>query len=325
MFTSATALLIAAVCSLSLFFSTASLAQAYPGLPTRDQTPLLQAYFIPAAPFTPHQGWAFSNSLYVTNTYQFDHSGDENLLIDVENTRFDFQASYVQQDWLLNINIPVIRNNPGFLDQTIVGWHDFFGLPQGGRDQATNNRLQLLVENADGIVIDSTQNDSGIGDIQLAAGYQLSPRQQLWLGIELAVSDNPVISNQSTDYALWYAHSGMAHGNLTPYGLIGLSFPADSGVFKGQLEKQFVFGQLGFIYAWREPYQFFLQSDFHSSLIRKTRLDALGTSLQAQFGVRLPRLFKSLQLELFFSEDIAPGHAPDITFGLRLSPLPEVD
>ncbi len=299
-------------------------APAYPGLPTRDQTPLLQAYFIPAAPLTPRQGWAFSNSLYITNTYQRDQSASEDLTIDVENTRFDFQASFAQQDWLFNINIPLIRNSAGFLDQTIVGWHDFFGLPQGGRDQAQNDQILMHYRNAQGEVFKLTQSDSGIGDIQFAAAYRLSPLDHIWLGVELPASNDRLLSNQASDIALWYSHTAQTRRNLTPFGMIGLSFPADGGMFRRQLNPQFAFGQLGLVYSWRPAWQFLLQADFHSAIVKHSRLDALNNSLQTQFGLRLAQLSTSLQLDIFFAEDVYPGHAPDITFGFRLSPRAQV-
>jgi len=308
-----------------LSFFSVQPALAYPALPTRDQTPLLQAYFIPAVARSPDQGWAFTNSLYITNTYQLDQSHNENLLIDVENLRFDFQASYAQQNWLFNLNIPLIRNSPGFLDQTIRNWHDFFGLPQGGRDQAQNDQLHLLYQNSRGQIFDLGQNDSGFGDIQLAAGYRLTGNDQLWLGVEVSASSDPLLSSQSTDFALWYAHSAEARRNLTPYGMIGLSFPADGGLFKHQLNRQFAFGQLGLLYAWRPAYQLLLQTDFHRAIVKHSGLDALGDSLQAQFGLRMARLSADFQLDVFFSEDIYPGHAPDITFGIRLSPRSQSD
>ncbi len=307
-----------------LLLSAISLQQSfafdYPGLPTRDQTPLLQAYFIPAAPLTPRQGWAFSSSLYITNTYQRDQNALEDLTIDVENTRFDFQASLAQQDWLFNINIPLIRNSAGFLDQTIVGWHDFFGLPQGGRDQAPNNRILMRYRNTQGDVFSLSQSDSGVGDIQLAAGYRLSPRDQIWLGVEIPVSNDPLLSSQASDFALWYSHSAQTRHYLMPFAMLGLSIPAEGGLFNHRIKPLFTFGQFGLLYTWRPAFQLLAQADFHSNIVKHGELDALSNSLQAQFGLRLPRVSPDFQLDLFFSEDIYPGHAPDITFGIRFSP-----
>ena len=38
-----------------------------------------------------------------------------------------------------------------------------------------------------------------------------------------------------------------------------------------------------------------------------------------QLGLGFPRLLGEQRLDLFFSEDILVGSAPDISFGLRLS------
>ena len=111
-------------------FQSSISAQPYTALPTRDQTPLLQSYFIPASPATTQQGWSYSHALYITNTYQVDQNGSENIVIDVENTRYDFQLNYRENRWLFSINIPMMSNRRGFLDQSIVDWHDTFGLPQ---------------------------------------------------------------------------------------------------------------------------------------------------------------------------------------------------
>ena len=291
----------------------------FPGLPTRDQTPLLQAYFIPATIDDSGQRWSFSQSLYITNTYQIDRNSHENLVIDVENTRLDLQANYAQGDWRFNINVPLIQNRSGFLDSTIIGWHDFFGLPQGGRDQAANNQLQLQYQQGGETLVDINQASSAVGDIQLAAGYALNNASQWWLGIEQSVSNDALISNQHTDVALWFQTRGQASSTFTPYGMLGLAWPGSGGAFDKRVKNQFVFGQLGTLYAWRADYQWLLQADYHSGMVQQTRLDALTDSLQAQFGLRLPHIFDGHQMDIFFSEDIYPGHAPDITFGLRFS------
>jgi len=62
-----------------------------------------------------------------------------------------------------------------------------------------------------------------------------------------------------------------------------------------------------------------LQADYHSPIVNDSELDTLDHSLQAQFALRLPSLIDNHQLELFFSEDVFPGHAPDISFSIRLS------
>ena len=308
---------------ISVFISTSTVAeQTYPGLPTRSQNPLLQSYFIPTIPVTSQDSWTFSQAVYFTNTYQLDKNSQEELIIDVENTRFDFQLTYRQELWHFNINASLISNKSGFLDQTIEGWHDFFGLPQGGRDQAEHDQINLFYQK-DGVnIINSQQANEGLGDIQFAIGYQLNSSSQFWLALEIpSSSSSKFISNDAIDAAVWYSTASQLPDKLTTYGSVGLAFPADNGLLESQLNNQFTFGQIGLNYEFDPSYHIVLQADFHSQIVSQSNLDALDNSLQAQFGLRFPTLFDGYQLDLFFSEDIFPGHAPDITFGLRVSPL----
>jgi hypothetical protein len=297
-------------------------AQGYPGLPTRSQNPLLQSYLIPAIPLDTNAGWSFAHNLYFTNTYQTDTSRNENLIIDVENTRYDLQAAYQYQQWTLGLTLSLIDNSAGRLDQIIDGWHEFFGLPQGGRDQVKNDNIQLLYQK-DGIdIINTHKSESGVGDLQLSAAYPLSASQFLWVTLDIPSSEtSELLSNQQTDLAIAYSSSHAVSNQISGYGTLGLSLLADSGLFQQRLNRQVLFAQYGLNYAYSDAYHFLVQADFHSSMVKNSNLDALDHSLQAQFGLRLPRLFDAHQLDLFFSEDIFPGHAPDITFALRLSPV----
>jgi hypothetical protein len=308
--------------SICLFTSIKAFAQDYPGLPTRSQNPFLQSYFIPTIPISTQQKLSISHALYITNTYQIENTGNENLVIDVENIRYDFQLGFSHSLWHFNLTLPLLSNGSGFLDQTIEGWHDFWGLPQGGRDSARNDQINLLYQK-NGIDIINTQTASqGVGDIQLAVGYQLSSNGQFWFALEIPSSDNDLfISNQEVDVAFWYLTSAQLNNKLATYGSLGLSFPNNDGLFAGRMEKRVMFGQMGLKYAWYPRYQLLLQLDLHSRIAKDSALEALGHSLQAQFGLRMTPLFNQHQLDVFFSEDILPGYAPDITFGIRLSPM----
>ena len=120
--------------------------------------------------------------------------------------------------------------------------------------------------------------------------------------------------------AFWYSAQSEPSTKLSSYGTIGLVLPANSGLLEDQINNQFMFGQFGLKYIYSPSYYIILQTDFHTEIVNNSNLDAFGNSLQAQFGLRFPTLFESYQLDLFFSEDIFPGHAPDITFGLRVTP-----
>lgn len=310
------------LCLLPLLVSGGLQAADWPGLPTRDQNPVLQGYLIPTQPVTTAaDGWSGGASLYITNTYQQDHSTEQQLVIDVENTRLDLQLNYRQGDWVFSANLPLFDNRAGQLDRLILDWHDFFGLPQGGRDQAPLDRL-LMYWQADGQDrFRIEQPVSGIGDLQLSTGYRLSPQGELWFALELPSNSDPLLSNGGIDAALWWRYHGDPTRPLQTYGSAGLSWLHDGGVLKGHREPVIGFLQAGLRYRWNPAVEGLLQIDAHSPIADDSRVDGLDTSLQGQFGIRFPDLIKGYRLDLYFSEDILPGHAPDITFALSLSPI----
>jgi hypothetical protein len=271
-------------------------------------------------PVNRDQGWSYSHALYITNTYQLDHEGSERAVIDVENTRYDLQLGYSQQLWHFNINLSLVDNQPGHLDSTIEDWHDFWGLPQGGRDRAVNDRLQLSYEKDGETIFRTSQSGNGLADIQLSAGYSLDENSRIWMALELpSNSNNELISNDRIDLAFWLSTQHPLSENNLGYASIGTTLIGNGGVFKDRLNEAVLFAQGGTVYHYSETLQFLLQADYHSPIVQNSDLHALGHSLQAQFALRLPRLIGNHWLEVFFSEDIWPGHAPDITFAIRLS------
>ncbi len=295
---------------------------SWPGLPTRDQNPLLQGYLIPAQPVLPQRdGWSGGASLFIINTYQSDQSSRQKLLIDVENTRLDLQLGLRRGDWLFSASLPLIDNRAGQLDRLILDWHDFFGLPQGGRDQAPLDQLHLLWE-VDGIDrIDIDRPVSGPGDLQLAVGRSLDDNSELWLAMELPSGSDPLLSSEGIDLALWWRRQGEETATVQGYGNLGVSLIHDRGLLEGHLNRGFLFAQAGLRYRWTPAIEGLLQVDAHGPIADDSSVDGLDASLQGQFGLRFPQLIEGYRLDVYFTEDIWPGHAPDITFSLSLSPI----
>ncbi len=311
---------LAAVASVLLLINAAT-SHASTGLSTRSQNPLLQGYLIPNEPLAISPGWSFAHSLHITNTYQTDSEGSENLVIDVENTRYDLQISYGFERWALGITLSAITNRGGQLDNLIEDWHDFFGLPQAGRDLVTNDQIELLYQDNGVDVVNISSENEGIGDLQLSLSYQLGERNRLWLILDIPSGDDNLLSNQGTDIAFAYNTQHDLNSRLKGFGTIGVSLLSDSGLLGNRIEDAIVFGHYGLLYGLNDHAHLIFQADWHSAAVKQTRVNGLDHSLQGQFGLRLPRLIEDYQLDIFFSEDIWPEHAPDITFSLRLSPV----
>ena len=71
----------------------------------------------------------------VISNYERDinESGDT-IILDGETEIWDL--TYLRglgAGWEAGINVPVLKHSGGYLDRVIVTWHDWFGMPQGGR------------------------------------------------------------------------------------------------------------------------------------------------------------------------------------------------
>lgn len=292
------------------------------GLPTRDLNPVLQPILIPSlVPVNPNDGWRIDHGLYITNTQQKTTSGSESVIIDVENYRYEFAFSYRQDRWRTQVNVPLMANKSGELDSLIEDWHDFFGLPQGDRDDLPRDRVDIQYQR-DGVVeYSQTDDSSGLGDIALSLGYQPEDSNlTYYVAIELPTgSESDNTGNEAIDFALWAELRTLIYDDVGAYGMLGLSFPGDDGALEGLLVDVFWVAQLGVEYGFNEQVLGMAQLDMHGETIDDSDLRPFENSLQLQLGLGFPRLFESHRLDLFFSEDIYVESAPDITFGLRLS------
>lgn len=296
-------------------------SSSWPGYKTRDQNPVLQPYLIPVAAAYSDQGWHTSHALYITNTYQKEESGDESLVIDVENTRYDFQTNYSSSLWLFSLNLSLIDHQGGQLDGAIDGWHDLFGFPEAGRDKAEKDRMNLSYLRNGTQIFNIDESQTGVGNLLLSMGFPFTAGS-VWLGVEIPLqNDNKLISNDAIDFALWYQKRFDQSADFQTYASLGLVWPADSGLLEGYLSNQFAFAQWGVIWQYNPDYHFMFQADYHSPIVEGSELEALDHSLQGQFGLRFPRWPSGYQLDVFIAEDIWPGHAPDISFSLQLTPF----
>ena len=294
------------------------------GLNTRDQNPMLQAYYLPSIDIQQDTGWLFTHSLFITNTYQKEDSANESLLIDVENYRYDFSLAYQTDHWRISGTLPFIENDPGRLDGLIEDWHDSFNLPQGGRIANPDDQIVLSYSRNGQTIFEQNSPDSDIGDLTLSFNYRLSKNEnaitELGIGIELPTGSIESNSgNESTDFALWLSKFGKPTEYTTFYGLLGLSLPGKGGQLEDHLKDRIWLAQVGSEYDFTPNITGIMQFDLHTATIRDTEMKAFGNSMQLQLALQFKKWLNNYHIDLFFSEDIMVKSAPDITFGLRLS------
>ena len=304
-----------------VFFAASQNLGAAAGFATRELNPMLQPVFLPSlVPVSADNGWRVDHSFFITNTFQQKDRGDESLIIDVENYRYELDFGHRKDNWLTQLNIPLMASQGGGLDNLIEDWHDLFGLPNANREKFPQDEINIEYTR-DGVVeYSQTESSSGLGDIAISIGYQSAGGTIYFAGLELPTgSESDFTGNEAIDVAFWLTREARINANVNAYGMLGISFPADDGDLEGLIVDQIWVAQLGLDYRFYDNFIATAQLDMHGETIEDSKLTAFGESVQIQLGLGFLNLIEDHRLDLFFSEDIHVRSAPDITFGLRLA------
>ena len=75
--------------------------------------------------------------------------------------------------WAASLTVPFGTRGGGVLDQPIDGWHNLWGLPEGGRDRAPTGAVSLFASEAGASAFAVDQRRSSLGDMQLGLARTL--------------------------------------------------------------------------------------------------------------------------------------------------------
>ncbi len=291
------------------------------GFATRELNPMLQPVFLPSLTQTPAaDGWRIDHNLLITNTLQSQTRSNEQLTIDFENYRYEFELSRRRGHWLSYFKIPLIATRGGELDNVIEDWHDFFGLPNGDRGKFPQDQVNIEWRRDGELEYSQTDSSEGIGDITLAIGYQRPGGAAWYAGIDLPTgSAADYTGNEAPDLAFWVTRQFGINDRTDWFGMFGVSFPGDDGRLEGLVVDEIWVAQVGIDYRFMDDYVATAQLDMHSRSIEDSDFRAFTESYQLVIGLGFLRLLENHRLDLFFTEDILVRSAPDITFGLRLA------
>ena len=117
----------------------------------------------------------YSAGLYfdLANSYTGSGTAAESLLLDSESYRFNLiLKGGLPGGFEAGTELPWLAYGGGTIDGFIEDWHRFFGLPEGGRYMAPNNRLRYQYARNGVPRLDIRDAHSGIGDLMFTAGWQ---------------------------------------------------------------------------------------------------------------------------------------------------------
>jgi len=225
----------------------------------------------------------------------------------------------------VGIDIPYISHSGGFLDAFIDDWHDFWGLPDGGRPGRARSLLEYRYRRANRDQVLLTASTGGIGDAMLTFAVPLAPENRMAAlavraGLKLPTGDaGRLTGSGGTDFFLWLAGESLqAPAGISVFGRAGAAFLGSGDLLDDRRRDLAAFASIGAGWQALDRLELkvetaFSQPCYHSAL---TELGAVSGQLVLGGSVSLSA---GIQLDLGLSEDILVDTAPDVTFSIAIS------
>lgn len=295
-----------------------------------NQGPIARIYGLPAprdGTLTPTVRAEADLRLDLTNNYVLDAADGEVLVLDGETfeTTLAFRRGLRAgaRDLEVGIEIPWVMHSRGVLDSFIDGWHERFGLPDGGRNRSPSDRLLYLYSRAGQEQFRVDSGVEGIGDARLQAAVQLSGGRDapaasaLYASLSIPTGDEEELLGSGA-YSLSAWLSGRHQRTLFDLplslrGSLGTTFIENDGVLAGMRKPLVGLVSGGFGLRVTESVELGADINFHTGLYRASELSSLtAAALSIAFGGSV-RLGNSGRLELAIVEDLDNSTSPDLT------------
>lgn len=302
---------------------------------TSNLSPIIQIHGLPATEGGELVGSGKLSLRLVAETashYTKKTKETESVLFDGETSRAVMSLRYgLTERWEAGIDVPVLSHDGGILDSFIEGWHDFFGMPQSGRDKVRRDQLHYRYSRNDkSPALDYSGSNGGFGDVSLLASYQLFPMQQepgrslaLRTGIKLPTGESDYLRGSGAVGAHVRLSASDARTlqswNATLFASAGGMWLGKGNVLKDQQRQWVGLGSVGIGWMPLSWIDLKLQLDGHTSLYKDSSLTQIdSSSLQLGIGGTV-HFSERVSLDLAVVEDIVVDSAPDVVFHSALN------
>ena len=246
--------------------------------------------------------------------------GDETVFFDGETQRHSMAIRWgISSAWELSAVVPLTKHSGGFTDGYINRWHDFFGMPDGGRNSVPEDQLRYQVDSPE-LQTSLAASSSGLADVTFEVAYMGERQRELQIayavGYKASTGDKSDWTGSGSSDLYGVARFSGAHRSGLPlywHGQLGVTATGDSPLLGPKKEDWILFGGLSAEWHFNERWALIGQIDSHSSLLDSS-LDALGEPAgMLSLGLRR-QLGNSWAVDISFAEDIVVESAPDIIF-----------
>lgn len=314
---------------LHLFSPPLPAAEVARPLPASNGGPLHLPFRIPPAEggdLLPPGSTRVALTLDLASTYLAHATPREAILLDGESWMTTLRLYRGTRWGEMGIDIPWVGIGGGTFDGFIKGWHDFFGLPQGGRDAAPRDRIRYRYIRDGANRIDLERTSSGPGDLTLHAAVPVSSGDHSSLSLRgslsLPTGSHRMLRGGGTTTATLSLAGERTiptdGGSLGIWGSFGGGWIAGGGILSDMRRPIVGFGRAGIGWAPVTPLVFKVELVGSTPLYRESSLTPLsGAPLLLGMGgcVNLG----SVAIDVGVFEDLNVESAADValTLGVR--------
>jgi len=213
--------------------------------------------------------------------------------------------------WDFALEVPVLDSGGGFLDGWIQDWHDWFGLPNGGRELAPDDRYRFRYERGGTVLLDETRGYSGLGDAQLTLGRRLGRRSVLRAMAKLPTGDERQLAGGTFGGALWLEHPFALPARWAGYVALGVSANERGEALRDLQNTEVAFGGIGLLAPLSQYVRLSVQLQAHGRLYDDSDLTPLARAgLPLTVALSFGRGNRG-SLDLGFQEDPSVNGSPD--------------
>lgn len=255
-------------------------------------------------------------------TTEYHASGDaaESVILDGEADLLTFAFRRgIGSKLELTFDLPVLYQGGGFMDGPVENWHSAFGLPNGGRGDAPQDRYLYQYQRNGQVLLDEQRRGADIGDLRIGFGWQALAGLALRSEAKFGTGSQSHLSGGNSgiavygDYALPFAAGSVFSGFLSA----GASYNGKTHAL-GDMQNQFVpFGSAGIALRVLDSLSLLAQL-YGSGALYDGDLDPFREALQLSMGLRY-HVGPTFDLDFGFQEDPITSSSPDFSIHLGLS------
>lgn len=320
-------------CTLSILFLLLSVlpspaANVSAPFPTGNQGVLqLQAQLPPpfGASILPEGTAEVSARIDLASTYLYGSNSHESILLDGESWATTLHVRRGIGGGLeFGIEIPWTGVGGGTFDSFIIDWHNFFSLPQGGREKAPKGKIRYDYLRDGKRLLAVNASSSGLGDVRLSVGKRIADDATGAVSLRGAVSlptgsPDQLRGRGSVAAATWISADTSIPTDAGIVGFwtsLGGELGGEGDILPDQRNRAVGFGRCGIGWEPISLLDFKLELLFNTPLFRGsgfTALSGYGLILVTGGSINLSR---ATSIDIGVSEDLNVGSAADVALHL---------